>query len=92
MKFTDDLSPDHPLRVDPSRWWPYAGVIGYRSTARKIVARRTVYVRECGPARAEVAAVRYARDLGPKVRDENGRFLKASRAMSVRALDKSDAI
>jgi len=92
MKFTDGLSPDHPLRDDPGRWWPYAVVIGYRSTARRIVARRTVYVRECGPASAEVTAVGYARDLGPTVRGEDGRALRASRALSVRPLDKGDAI
>jgi len=88
----DDLSQEHPLRDDPGRWWPYAVVVGYRLRTRQIVKRRTVYVRECGPASAEHTAVMYARDHGPIVRDEMGRILKASRAVSVRPLDLSDCI
>ena len=87
-----ELSEDHPLQDDPTKWWPYAVVIGYRKTARRIIARRTVYVRSNGHAQAELAAIRHARGSGPVVKDELGSILKASRAVSVRPLDKCDCI
>ncbi|WP_106478154.1 hypothetical protein [Phytohalomonas tamaricis] len=90
MLGTEYLSPNHPLRSDPSKPWPYAVVVGYRLKARRIVKRRTVFVRATGLATAEIEAVMYCRDQAVPVYDDEGRKLYPSRAMSARPLDKSD--
>jgi hypothetical protein len=86
-----NLSPDHPLRTDPNRPWPYKVLVGYRAQGnRKIVATRSVYVRATSEDQAEQAGLREARAMIPMVVD--GRRLKASRIVSSRPLDKQDAI
>lgn len=85
------LSENHPLLTDPNRPWPYLVLIGYRAPGnRKIVASRSVYVRASGEVKARMAGFREARAMLPMVK--NGQRLKASRIVSSRPLDKSDAI
>lgn len=85
------LSENHPLRTDPSRPWPYLVLVGYRAPGnRKIVASRAVYVRATSEDSARLVGFREARAMIPMVVD--GRRLKASRIVSSRPLDKSDAI
>lgn len=85
------LSHDHPLLSDPARPWPYKVLVGYRAQGnRKIVATRSIYVRATSEGQAEQAGLREARAMIPMVVD--GRRLKASRIVSIRPLDKHDAI
>lgn len=86
-----NLSANHPLLTDPSRPWPYLVLVGYRAPGnRKIVATRSVYVRANSEDRARLVGFREARAMIPMV--QNGQRLKASRIVSSRPLDKSDAV
>lgn len=86
-----NLSANHPLLTDPSRPWPYLVRIGYRAPGnRKIVASRAVYVRATSEDSARLVGFREARGMLPMVQD--GQRLKASRIVSSRPLDKSDAV
>lgn len=86
-----DLSPDHPLRTDPGRPWPYAVQVGYRGQgARSIVTSRTLYVRATSAGSAKVVAMREA--LASPTLTRDGVRLKASRPLSARPLGKSDCI
>lgn len=85
------LSENHPLRTDPHRPWPYAVTLGLRlAGARRIVKHKIVNVRATSPDSAKTVALREARAMPASYID--GKRLIISRPVSVRALDKSDAI
>ncbi|WP_189520010.1 hypothetical protein [Kushneria pakistanensis] len=92
MEIHQGLSADHPLHSDPEKPWPYVVTVGYRATGRKIIKRRRVYVRATGLTHAESSAIRYCREQSAPIRDDSGRLLHPSRALSARPLDKTDRI
>lgn len=88
-----ELSPDHPLRTDPNRRWPYDVWVGYRvAGSRKIVDQCHQYVRATSHQEAMRAGIMAARESGYTRRTKDGKRLIASRALSARPLDLNDRI
>ena len=85
------LSPEHPLRDQPDRPWPYEVLIGYRAEgSMKIIGRRSMRVRATSAESAGRIAMSASRDLGGIF--ENGVRLLPSRVITARPLDVEDAI
>ena len=89
----NSLSPNHPLRTDPNRPWPYVVLVGYRAAgSRKIIDHSRQHVRATSHQQAMHAGIIAARESGYTRRTKDGKRLIASRALSARPLDLQDRI
>ncbi|OFE11425.1 hypothetical protein PHACT_12780 [Pseudohongiella acticola] len=85
------LSPNHPLRTDPLKPWPYEVTVWYRKPgSRKLIHCRRLFVKARGTAAALRAGIRLAREQGSIPYD--GKRVIPSRPTSARPFDLQDRI